>query len=217
MVRDPKEQNSPDVLLSRAYELESEEDTKALYEDWAETYDQTMLGGLGYLTPSRTAALLAEFLTDKNASILDIGAGTGLAGQELFERGFKNLVALDYSAEMLRVAGERKIYATLIEADLNGKLNLTDNQFDAMICTGTFTHAHVGANCFDELWRVLKPHGLFACTVHKYIIVKNGFADKLEAFKERAMINILHWQADIYFDTSDKPDGIYMVWQKALT
>jgi len=214
MENEPKEQSSPNELLSRAYELETDEDTKALYQDWAETYDETMLAGLGYLTPSNTAKLLTRFLDDKQASILDIGSGTGLAGQELHNRGYDNLTALDYSTDMLRVAGERRIYNALIEADLNARLELQDASYDAMICTGTFTHAHVRANCLDELWRVLKPHGLFACTVHHDIMVESGFDKKLESFKQSEIIKILHWEPDIFFDTSKAPDGLYMIWQK---
>jgi len=214
-MKDLRNKHKPDELLERAYSLDSDEETKALYQDWAETYDDTMLDGLGYLTPFKTADLLAKFLPDKAASILDVGCGTGLAGQALFERGFVNLSALDYSSEMLRVARERKIYSDLIEADLNGVLKLGDNSFDAITCTGTFTHAHVGANCLDELWRILKPDGLFACTVHNDIMVENGFDNKLEQLKEAGMIAFLHWQADIYFKTSTQPEGIYMVWQKA--
>ncbi len=214
MSDEQKEQLNPDALLSRAYELENDEDTKALYQDWAQTYDKTMVDGLGYLTPSKTASLLATHLSNKDASILDIGAGTGLAGQELFKHGFRNLSALDYSAEMLRVAGERDIYKGLIEADLNSELKLASSSYDGMICTGTFTHAHVGADCLDELWRILKSGGLFACTVHNDIMVENGFDDKLAQFKQENIIEILHWEQGIYFDTSETPNGIYMVWQK---
>ena len=210
----PKDRNTPDELLSRAYELASEADTKALYEDWAESYDTTMLDGLGYLTPSKTSKLLAEFLIDKSALILDVGCGTGLAGQELFKLGFKNLAALDYSPAMLRVARKRKIYDTFIEADLNASIEIKDNSFDAMICTGTFTHAHVDANCLEELWRILKPDGLFACTVQKDVMRENGFDKKFEDLKSLDKIHFLHWQEGVYFNTSEAPDGVYMVWKK---
>ena len=40
-------------------------------------------------------------------SILDVAAGTGLVGVELVKVGFKNIVALDYSQEMLDLAKEK--------------------------------------------------------------------------------------------------------------
>lgn len=183
MKKQSNQNNAPDALLERAYNLQNDEDTKALYEDWADTYDKTMMDGLGYLTPEKTADLLAQYLPNKKAIILDIGSGTGLAGKALFERGFNNLHALDYSAEMLRVADERGIYSNLIEADLNVRLDIKDKQYDAIICTGTFTHAHVNADCFDELIRILKPAAIIACTVHHDILVENGFDKKFNELK----------------------------------
>jgi hypothetical protein len=39
-------------LLKRAYDLKSDDETHALYRDWAGTYEDTMLQGLGYLSPA---------------------------------------------------------------------------------------------------------------------------------------------------------------------
>ena len=39
--------------------------------------------------------------------ILDVAAGTGLVGVELVKVGFKHIVALDYSQEMLDLAEEK--------------------------------------------------------------------------------------------------------------
>ena len=47
-------------LLERAYGLDDDEDTRRLYRDWAETYDNTMLDGLGYLSPRLISQLLAS-------------------------------------------------------------------------------------------------------------------------------------------------------------
>lgn len=40
----------------------------------------------------------------ENAVVLDMGCGTGLVGQYLVERGFKNVVGVDASAGMLEKA-----------------------------------------------------------------------------------------------------------------
>ncbi len=47
----PKVDDKSARLLERAYALSSDTDTHELYRDWAETYDKTMLEGLGYLSP----------------------------------------------------------------------------------------------------------------------------------------------------------------------
>jgi predicted TPR repeat methyltransferase len=202
-------------LLARAYDLHDEAETKALYRDWAETYDDTMMDGLGYLTPARTAALLAEHLDDRQTAMLDIGCGTGLAGAELARLGFTVIDALDYSAEMLAVAARRNVYRDFFEADLNRPLDIAASSYGALISTGTFTHAHVGADCLDELFRILQPGGLFACTVHKDVWVPAGFAAKAEALNGAGTLETLSSQPGPYFADSAEPDGYFILWRRA--
>ena len=52
-------------------------------------------------------------LSDKNARILDVGAGTGLVGEYLKKRGFCNLDALEPSLGMLEVAKTKNVYKNL--------------------------------------------------------------------------------------------------------
>ena len=46
--------------------------------------------------------------------IIDAGAGTGLAGEELFKLGYTNIDALDISQEMLNEAKKKNVYKKLI-------------------------------------------------------------------------------------------------------
>ena len=85
------DKDSSQELLARAYSLSNDEETKALYREWAETYDETMLDGLGYLTPRKTAHMLSTLVKDKSIRILDVGSGTGLAGESLADHGFTNI------------------------------------------------------------------------------------------------------------------------------
>ncbi len=213
-----KNLTASEKLLARAYALASDEDTKALYRDWAKTYDDTMLDGLAYLTPSKTAQLFSEYVNDKTFKILDVGSGTGLAGQELAQRGYKNIDALDYSIEMLAIAKARvhnnqPVYQTLFEADLNQPLALDDNLYDAMICTGLFTHAHVGAQCLPELLRILKPGSFFATTIHKDIWSSGGFETTLNSLTKQGVLKIHNASMDIYFKTDKEPQGSYILWE----
>jgi predicted TPR repeat methyltransferase len=201
-------------MLERAYALKDAGEALKLYRDWAANYDSTMLQGLGYLTPSRTAALLGAYLPDRRATVLDVGCGTGLAGVELDRLGFKHVDGLDFSAQMLAVARSRAIYAGLHEADLMQPLSLADRSYDAMICTGTFTHAHVGAACLPELFRVLKPGGLFACTVHKDVWREAGFAEMIANMALSGMLAVLYHQQGTYYSGSQSPEGWYCVWQR---
>ena len=114
------------ALLERAYALDGDAASRALYRDWAETYDDTMLQGLGYRSPAVVARMLGEHLADRQALVLDIGCGTGLAGHKLGELGFVAIDGLDLSPEMMQVAARRNVYRNFITADLNRPLPMRD-------------------------------------------------------------------------------------------
>jgi predicted TPR repeat methyltransferase len=210
----PPVESEADALLARAYALNDDAEAHMLYSEWAATYDRTMLDGLGYLTPARTASILATRLGNRNATILDVGAGTGLAGENLASQGSYTIDALDYSAAMLEIARHRDVYRSLIKADLNGPLTLPDESYNALICTGTFTHAHVGATCLDELFRILKPGGLFACTVHRDIWEPQGFAQTTGEMAQAGRLETLHFKEGTYYQNSAEPEGWYILWRK---
>lgn len=205
---------TPEQLLQRAYALKDAAQARSLYRDWAASYDATMLDGLGYLTPQRTAALLAANLADRATSVLDVGAGTGLAGKELAAHGFRTIDALDFSPEMLAVAMSRGVFRKAVEADLTKPLPLADASYGAMICTGAFTHAHVGAGCLPELFRVLAPGGLFACTVHRDVWEEAGFAQTTRRLADAGVFEVLRHELDHYYRGSAGPEGYYCLWRR---
>lgn len=209
---------SSEALLARAYALSNDEETKALYRDWANTYDETMLGGLSYLTPNKTAQLFAEAVGDKEVKILDVGSGTGLAGENLTELGYTKIDALDYSSAMLGVAAarmmnEKPVYENCIKADLNQSLELKSDTYEAIICTGLFTHAHVGPDCLPELFRVLKPNSFFATTVHKDIWVSGGFEKVVAALENQGVLKTCSKRMGKFFETDEEPQGWYILWE----
>ena len=60
---------------------------------------------------------------DKDESILDAGAGTGLVGECLHQMGYRNLTAMDLSTGMLEVARRKNIYQALDQMTMGEKLD----------------------------------------------------------------------------------------------
>jgi ubiquinone/menaquinone biosynthesis C-methylase UbiE len=201
-------------LLERAYALDSDEKSRALYRDWAETYDATMLQGLHYLSPAKVADMLAAHLPDRQAAVLDIGCGTGLAGQGLSAHGFVTIDGLDVSPEMMQVAARRGAYRNFIAADLNLPLAIASDSYDGASCSGTFTHGHVAAACLDDLFRILKPGAPFAFTVKREVWESLGFKDKLADLMECGRITERAFVHDRYYATSKQADGVFCVYAR---
>ncbi len=203
----------PDELLARAYAVQNPGDSLALYKDWADTYDEHLEQGLNYLSPRAVAAVFAEYVEDKGAHVLDVGCGTGLTGLAAGAHGFTVLEGIDISPEMLQEAGKKGIYRNLIEADLTKPLDIADGTYDAAISSGTFTHAHVGAGAFDELFRILKPGAVFACTINADVWVENGFGPKIRALTQSGVMHVREIRPGAYFKGADAV-GRYVVFQK---
>lgn len=203
------------ALLERAYDLDSDAKSRALYRDWAETYDDTMLQGLGYRSPATVAQLLGAHLPDRAAPILDVGCGTGLVGRALAQPGYTAIDGLDMSREMMGVARRGGGYRHFIAADLNRPLPLPDACYGGASCAGTFTHGHVDARCLDELFRVLRPGAPFAFTVKLEVWEPLGFKDALARLERAGRITQAAFTHDRHYDSALQPDGVFCVYRRS--
>ena len=204
--------NAPSEFVDAAYHLE-DDDMVEFYRKWAADYDYEMLDKLGYTSPASIAKILIEQLPDTAAEILDLGCGTGLTCRLLGERGYSRLDGIDLSTEMLKVSRERGIYRDLLIGDLNHPLQRDSGSYDGVISSGTFTHGHVGPEPLDEVFRVLKPGGILACTVHKDLWEAKGFAAKLTELVDQGVANLISKEEGSYY--RDGPiEGWFCVYQK---
>ncbi|MEQ3552081.1 class I SAM-dependent methyltransferase [Pseudonocardia nematodicida] len=154
-----------DPHIERAYSLTGPDDARALYDEWAATYDADLTGDAqGYVAPSVTAdAVVAAAGTA--GEMLDAGCGTGLVGVELARRGVGTIDGLDVSPGMLERARATGVYRELREADLTAALELPDDSYDVVVCVGTLTHSHVGPSALSEFVRVIRHGGYLVATV----------------------------------------------------
>ena len=216
MAKNDELEETPEQLLARAYALRGNDpdETRRLYSDWAETYDQTMLGGLSYSSPRRIAALAAVTEVRLDAKVLDVGCGTGLLASCLRTQGFHRVDGLDYSAPMLAVAQREGRIDEAFLRDLNERLEMEAECYDLLVSTGTFTHGHVTAECLPELLELLVPGGRLICTVHRDIWDEGGFGKGLLALAEAGVAVVRSREAGCLFADEDEPSGWYVVVEK---
>lgn len=201
-------------LLRRAYSLDNVDDGQQLYSEWAETYDTTMLDGLGYASPRLVAGLAAEWNAQIIGPVLDIGCGTGLLGSELASRGFDLVDGVDLSPSMLEVAARRGTYRSLIEADLTAELPMPDGAYGGAVCAGTFTSGHVDASCLDEIARVLAPDAVLICTVHHAVWHDLGFDTGFSRLEREGVLReVVRREVGFYDNTS--ADGFLLAFRRS--
>ncbi len=169
---------TPELWIA-TYEAETAEELAEAYKYWAGDYDRDTLGTMGYVGPHVAAAMLDSHLESRSCRVLDAGCGTGLVGQHLNRMGYKNVDAMDYSTDMLSEAGKKGVYRELFQEDMNKDLDIPDDTYDATICVGTFTYAHVGPHAFDELIRVTRPGGHICFSIRDGAYQEYGYRNKM--------------------------------------
>lgn len=182
---------SDNKTLNKVYTAKNHEELMDAYKDWAGDYDADTVDAFGYVAHIESARALDQVLEDKNARILDAGAGTGLVGEELQKMGYARLDALDYSREMLDEAQKKEIYRGLIQADMSRPLKMDDNQYDAVVCTGTFTFGHVNADALDELVRITRPGGMICFTIREGAYEEYGYRQRMIELEQKKAWELL--------------------------
>lgn len=163
-------------MFLRVYSAQSADELRGAYNDWAVEYEED-LQSLGWTAPEETVAALASFLPRTDVPILDIGAGTGLVGEALADRGYTTVDALDLSEEMLRVCEGKGVYRALLRGELGKPLPIPSSSYDAVIAVGVLTQGHAGPECFNEITRILKPGGYFAFAITTDVREHLGFCE----------------------------------------
>lgn len=210
MSNDPQ---GPNEFISDAYALDNKEGLKAFYRKWATEYDAQMASE-DYLSPIGIARSLVKYLPTGKPHVIDIGCGTGLTGLALVEVRPVRLDGLDISPEMINLAMQRGIYQQCMVADLTASLAIESDRYDAAICSGTFTHAHVGPEAVNEIIRILKPGGLFACTVHFKLWQSAGFKNQFDAMIADSGIYELERKSGAYYEGAED-EGWFCVYRKS--
>lgn len=117
------------------------------FDLWAHGYDKTVAlseKNNEYPFAGYKAMLNAIFngiMSKQQAAVLDIGIGTGVLAQKLYERGH-TITGIDFSQNMLALCAEKMPQAQLIQADLTTGIpqQLQQTRYDFIIATYSLHH-----------------------------------------------------------------------------
>ncbi|KAJ8042340.1 Methyltransferase-like protein 27 [Holothuria leucospilota] len=151
------------------------ERVRELYERWSLDYDKDVQK-VNFYPYIKAGIVIAEHCHDKNVSILDCGAGTGLVGEQLRSLGYTNIVGLDISQNCLNVAEKKGVYKKLICDEVGDqRMPFDDDEFDVLVCSGCIAPAHISPTCFPEWVRIIKPGGRVVIVMRRcYIELLKG-------------------------------------------
>lgn len=191
--------------LADAYAVKTPDDNRALYRDWASSYDDDFIGPRGYVYHLGVADLFVQAEPDLAAPVLDVGCGTGIVGVALRDRGVQIVDGIDLSPEMLDQAATKGAYRNLVEADVTQPLAFDDAAFGGVTSVGTFTHGHLGPEPLHELVRIVRPGGILAIGINAEHYQEHGFAEVLTEMLTSGVISERRLErVRIYADADDE-------------
>jgi len=137
-----------------------------LYAAYAANYEYDMLGQLNYRVPEllKNFFLKHSMLKNNLKSVLDLGCGTGLAGQ-CFKPFAKELIGVDLSLEMLQKSKEKNIYEELHCMQMEQYLLTCNKKFDLVYASDSLIYTGDLSHLFSLVQAVLLPKSYFLFSV----------------------------------------------------
>jgi len=187
------------------YRLKDCADAQILYQGWAATYDHDLLDRMAWKGHRAVAEMMANCSIPLDAAILDIGCGTGLCGQALYEKGFVKIVGLDLTRAMLMLAAIKSVSQSLLMADATKQLPLGDACFDVVCSAGLFSHGPVLPQHIELMLRPLKLNGIAIHTINGLAFDKLDYDRTLSRLTSDGVIEIISIQTIEYTVNADVP------------
>jgi SAM-dependent methyltransferase len=181
------------------------------YDQWAREYDQDLESAFGWLGPQYAAEYLEKYVP-KDARILDAGAGTGLTGKLLFDRGYRELAAMDISQGMLEQARRKTVYKEFHQMVMGEPLGFPSDCFDAVVSVGALTLGHAPASSLDELVRITRPGGYVIFTLRTDVHGEGGFKERQDALAQAGQWTLVEKTEGFQALPKGEPDVLLQVW-----
>lgn len=144
---------------------------EALFDQYAQQFEDSLVGKLGYRVPELLDALVEEQMAalgiERFAKAIDLGCGTGLMGEKLREK-VDFLEGVDISAAMIAETARKGIYDNLQKAELVAALNARRAEADLMTAADVFIYCGDLQPILAALMPALKPGGLVAFSLEAH-------------------------------------------------
>ena len=185
------------------YKLKTTDEVMRYYDDWGleNKYDQDMIDWK-YSGPQETVEVFKKYAKDKDIKIYDAGCGTGLVGTELKKFGYNYYDGADLSQKLLDLV-PKNLYQKLSKVDLNKKIEIKNDTYNAVMCVGTFTFGHVKPSALDEFIRIVKNRGLICFTINEGIYEEYGFDKKIKELTDKKIWNMKEFFKSNYIASKD--------------
>jgi len=139
---------------------------RALFDEYADRFDDDLVDTLRYRGHEQVCAPLAALHPAPFESVLDLGCGSGLAAP-LLRPLSRRLAGVDLSPRMLERATATGLYDELHVAEAVAHLRATAARHDLVVACDVFIYLGDLTPMFDAVSHVLAPGGVFAFTVEE--------------------------------------------------
>jgi predicted TPR repeat methyltransferase len=155
---------SPDQAPDRA----SPQYIKKTFDSHSEEFEDC-LADLNYQVPKLLGEMICRHLGDSpqgDLAVADLGCGTGLCATYLRDYA-EQLDGIDLSPGMLAKADEKKVYDSLVEADLIEHLDGSSDRYDLLVAADTLIYLGDLRTTFRAAHHALRAGGKLLFNVEK--------------------------------------------------
>jgi predicted TPR repeat methyltransferase len=142
--------------------------TRALFDQYAYTYDEHVKNKLQYHVPFLLRQAMTPFVSkeDNPWTVLDLGCGTGLCAP-LFADIADKLIGVDLSPNMIQVAKQQGGYYKLHVMDIATYLKHHQTEFELIIAADVFVYFGALEEIFALVFKALKPSAFFTFSIER--------------------------------------------------
>lgn len=143
---------------------------QAHFDQYADGFDSQLCEQLKYqahlLVEEECNRIVSENGSKDGLSVLDIGCGTGLTGQAIYQL-FSIIDGVDLSEKMLGVAAEKNVYSNLKNANYQEYLATCDKSYNVVTASDVLIYEGDLKDTLLFVRKALKNEGHFIFTVEK--------------------------------------------------